>query len=103
MMWVNELTLIQEPTITYDDIGNPIESEPIETVIFCEVNSITRSEFYNASIAGLKPSIVFKIHSYEYNDEIKIKFDNKDYKVMRTYSNNTEEIELICEKVLGNG
>ena len=102
-MWVNELTLIQEPTITYDDIGNPIESEPIETIIFCEVNSISRNEFYNASMAGLKPSIVFTIHSYEYNDEEKIKFNEKDYKVMRTYLKNTEEIELTCEKVIGNG
>lgn len=102
-MWCNELTLIQEHTITYDDIGNPIISEPVESIIFCEVNSITRSEFYNASMAGLKPSIVFKVHSFEYNDETKIKFDNKNYKVMRTYSKNTEELELICEKVVGNG
>lgn len=102
-MWDNELTLIQEPAITYDDIGNPIIGEPIETVVFCEVNSISRNEFYNASLAGLKPSIVFTVHSYEYNDETQIKFDTKNYKVMRTYLKNTEELELTCEKVAGNG
>lgn len=101
-MWVNELTLIQESATTYDDIGNPISSEPIEIVVFCKVNSISRNEFYNASMAGLKPSIIFTIHPYEYNDEEQIKFDEKDYKVMRTYLKNTEELELTCEKVTGN-
>lgn len=101
-MWCNELTLIKETT-TYDDIGNQIPGAPIETIIFCEVNSISRNEFYNASMAGLKPSIIFTVHPYEYNDEEKIKFEDKNYKVIRTYSKNTEELELTCEKVLGNG
>ena len=101
-MWGNELTLIQEPITTYDDIGNPIISAPVESIVFCEVNSISRNEFYNASVAGLKPSIVFTIHPYEYNDEEKIKFEDKSYKVIRTYLKNTEEIELTCEKVTGN-
>lgn len=102
-MWSNELTLIQEPPTTYDDIGNPIPGVPVETIVFCEVNSIGRNEFYNASLAGLKPSLIFTIHAYEYNDEEKIKFNEKNYKVMKTYLKNTEELELTCEKVVGNG
>ena len=102
-MWGNELTLMQEPITTYDDIGNPIISAPVESITFCKVNSISRNEFYNASVAGLKPSIVFTIHPYEYSDETKIKYDEKYYKVIRTYLKNTEELELTCEKVAGNG
>lgn len=102
-MWNNELTLIKDGNIEYDDIGNPISDGPIETTVFCEVNSISRNEFYNASMAGLKPSIVFTVHPYEYNDEIQIKFEDNNYKVMRTYLKNTEELELTCEKVAGNG
>lgn len=99
-MWCNELTLISE-TYTEDEIGNQIVTE-VENTVFCEVKSISRSEFYNAATTGLKPSIVFVIHDFEYNGEELIKFENKKYKVIRTYLKSVDEIELTCEKVLGN-
>jgi hypothetical protein len=106
-MWNNELTLIGEGTIEYDDIGNPIPGPPIETTVFCEVNSISRGEFYSASMAGLKPSIIFTIHPYEYSKETYIEFSEDDtpkekYRVIKTYKKNSEELELTCEKVAGN-
>lgn len=103
-MWNDELTLIKDGTIEYDDIGNPITNLPIETTVFCEVNSISRSEFYSASMAGLKPLIIFTVHPYEYSKEIYIEFSEDDtpkekYKVIKTYKKNSEELELTCEKV----
>lgn len=100
-MWNNELTL-KSITYTEDEIGNQIPVE-VNNTVFCEVNSIGRSEFYNASMAGLKPSIIFTVHPYEYNEETQIEFENKNYKVIRTYEKNTEELELTCEKVMGSG
>ena len=100
MTYDNELTLISA-TITYDDIGNPIET-PIETVVLCNVKSIGRTEFYNAAANGLKPNLIFLIHKYEYNGENLIEFEDIKYKVIKTYSTGIEEIELTCEKVIGN-
>lgn len=114
MTFDNELTLIQE-TYSYDDlgqlitddIGNPIVTE-IKLPILCGLKSIGRTEFYNAAANGLKPTLIFVIHPYEYNGETYIEFSEdgtlkKRYKVMKTYRINIEELELTCEKVVGNG
>ncbi|CAI3226976.1 Prophage pi2 protein [Clostridium neonatale] len=100
-MWQNELILISE-TFEFDNIGNQVPTEK-ETEVFCNVKSVSRSEFYNAANTGLKPSLVFVIHDYEYSGEEIVKFEDNRYKVIRTYRKNIEEIELTCEKVIGNG
>lgn len=101
MTYDNELVLISE-TITEDEIGNQIPTETRKNVL-CNVKSVGRNEFYSASTAGLKPSLVFVIHSYEYSDEKKVEYDGTKYNVIRTYSTNFEEVELTCEKVISNG
>lgn len=100
-MWLHELTLIKE-SYGFDSVGNQTIKE-IKTEVFCSCKSITRSEFYNAATTGFKPSIVFVINSFEYNNEEKVEFEEGVYKVIRTYLNSTDRIELICEKVLGIG
>lgn len=100
-MWSNSLVLISENP-KFDDIGNQISDESRKE-IYCNVKSISRSEFYNASTAGLKPSLIFSIHLFEYNNEIKVEFNGVIYNVIRTYMVSADEIELTCEKVLGNG
>jgi len=99
-MWSDELTLIKD-AYTFDDIGNQISSH-VKNTVFCDVKSISRSEFYNAATTGLKPSLVFIVHNCEYDNEEKVEYEGNVFKVIRTYIKNTEEIELTCEKVLGN-
>lgn len=100
-MWQHELTLIKEDH-KEDEIGNQIPDE-IKTTVFCSIKSVSRNEFYNAANTGLKPSLVFIVHSYEYENEEKVEFEGNKYKVIRTYLKNTDEIELTCERVIGNG
>lgn len=105
MTYDNELTLLSS-AITYDDIGNPIET-PTSIDILCGVKSIGRAEFYNAAANGLKPSYIFVVHPYEYGGETYVEFSKdstpkQKYKVIKTYEKNMEELELTCEKVLGN-
>lgn len=97
MTYDYELTLIQQ-TYTFDEISNQIPIEERETIL-CDKKSVSRSEFYNAATNGLKPVIVFVVHAYEYNGEELVEFEGGRYKIIRTYSTSTEEIELTCEKV----
>lgn len=101
MTYDHELTLIGQ-TYTEDEIGNQIPVET-ETTILCGLKSVTRSEFYNAAANGLKPELIFVVHGYEYNGEKEITFEGNRYKVIRTYSDNFEELELTCERVAANG
>lgn len=101
MTYDYELTLIGYET-EYDEIGQEI-NVPAERKILCGIKSIGRNEFYAAAQAGLRPEITFIIHNYEYNGEKEVKFEGQKYKVIRTYSTDFEEMELVCEKVIGNG
>ena len=93
----HELTLISQ-RMDFDEIGNQI---PVETkkIILCDLNSIGQQEFYNASVQGLKPSIVFVVHPFEYEGEALVEFESQRYKVIRTYGIGTDELELTCERV----
>ncbi|MCP3025413.1 phage head closure protein [Halobacillus sp. A5] len=97
----HELTLIH---VSYeeDEIGNQKKVEEKRTIL-CNVNSISKSEFYDASVQGIKPEIEFIINKFEYENESKVEFEGVKYSVIRTYSINFEEIELTCERVVGNG
>lgn len=101
MAYDHELTLIGT-VIEKDEIEQDIEV-PTYTTILCTLKSIGRNEFYSAAQAGLRPSITFVIHKYEYEGQKRIRFEGQEYKVLRTYSEDFEELELICERVGANG
>ena len=100
-VWKDELILIKE-TPVFDEVGNQIMQETLTTV-FCDVKSVSRSEFYNASSVGLKPTLVFKVHLFEYENEELVEYEGIKYNVIRTYIVDSENIELTCERVIGNG
>lgn len=76
------------------------EDETIEwREVFAEVNSVSRSEFYSASMANIRPSIVFVLADYyDYDDERMIRYRGKTYDVIRTYrSKDSTELEITAE------
>ena len=101
MLFSHDLVLIKT-VFSFDEIGNQVATEE-RTEVFCNVKSITRAEFYNAATTDLKPSLTFVVHLYEYNEEEIVEYKSVRYRVIRTYMTNTEEIELICEKVIADG
>src|SRR5690606_6609012 len=98
MTYDYELTLIGYET-EYDEIGQEI-NVPVKRKILCGIKSIIRNEFYAAAQTGLKPEITFIVHNFEYNGEKEVEFEGQKYRVIRTYLANSEEIELVCEKVV---
>ncbi|MGD7051424.1 phage head closure protein [Sutcliffiella horikoshii] len=100
MTYDHELNLI-ETSIEYDEIGNSV---PIETVtpVLCKLVSIGTNEFYVASAQGLKPEVKFIIHAFEYKGEGHVEFEDVKYSVIRTYRKDSDEIELTCQRVIGN-
>ncbi|EJL44024.1 phage head closure protein [Brevibacillus agri] len=101
MTYDHELVLIGQK-FESDEIGNQIPVET-RTSILCCLKSVGRTEFYNAAVAGLRPTAVFVIHAYEYSDEQQVEFNGLRYRVLRTYATDTEEVELTCERRTGDG
>jgi SPP1 family predicted phage head-tail adaptor len=79
--------------VTYDNIGNPIKT-PTSKEIYCVVESVTQSEFFQASQSVLKPQLKMIVCEFDYNGETLVKYNNKNYTVYRSYLRNDERIEL---------
>lgn len=96
----NEVTLIAYP-ITEDAIGQQIEGDPVETIILCYEKSIGYREFYAAAAEGIRPEIAVVIHRFEYSGQKVVRYNGVLYKVIRTYSTGTEEMELTLGEAQG--
>jgi SPP1 family predicted phage head-tail adaptor len=95
-MWRDVIELIELITVP-DGVGGYTETEIVRTV-FADKKSIRSTEFYQAHAVGLKPELNLIIRQIEYNGESRVRWNDKVYDVLRTYSKNDELIELTCAK-----
>ncbi|MDG3157599.1 phage head closure protein [Streptococcus suis] len=92
-MWNHEITLIAKNITGKDKLKQNI-TEEVKTVLLCRKKSITRSEFYQANQAGIRPSLVVDIHSFEYDNQELAEFEGERYRVIKTYPVDLETLEL---------
>ena len=78
-----------------DDVGDPVETKTYSAV-YADKRSIRQSEFYQAIANGLRPEMMFIVRSIDYGEQKKIRYNNKEYTIIRTYDKDNEFIELIC-------
>lgn len=84
-----------------DAIGQEISKET-KRGVFCEISSISQSEFRTAGQSGIKPECKVVIWEAEYNNEQIIEINGKRFTVYRTYSRDDGKIELYAETRIGN-
>ena len=90
------------------ELGNATESvaygEPIYTYTFRQVyankKSVRQNEFYQASSLGLKPELMFEVRSEEYQNDERLKYDSKEYAIVRAYDKG-EVTELTVAAFVG--
>lgn len=66
--------------------------------VFCQVNSVSRSEFFEAGRNGLNPEFKFTMFAGDYNGEKVVEYKGETYAVYRTYYARTDTIELYVER-----
>ncbi|AGM99848.1 phage head closure protein [Streptococcus iniae] len=98
-MWNNEITLIVKKITGQDKLKQNI-TEEVKTKMLCRKQSITRSEFYQANQAGIRPSLIVDIHSFEYDNQELAEFDGKRYRIIKTYPVDLEILELTLTEKL---
>lgn len=89
-------------TSSTNDIGDPIKI-PVERQVFAEKKSIRQSEFYQATATGLRPDLMFVVWTREYRGEQKLKYQGREYSVIRTFEPNSEETEIVCRGLVNKG
>lgn len=88
--------------------------QPVETRrdVFCNVSSISMTEFYKAGQLNLKPAYRFTIFAPEYDNEQDIEYKGHKYTVYRTfhgqrysgiinYKTSGDHMELYAERRTG--
>ena len=72
--------------------------------VMCTVQSVTRSEFYNALNAGVQPEYVFALALAEdYQQERLVMYRGQMFRVVRTYLTDDDGIEITVERSDENG
>lgn len=95
----NVICLIRQK-YTQDNTGQEI-AEETEREVFCDIQSISREEFFEAGQNDITPVYKATMFKYDYNDEkIAIVFGEK-LAVYRTYIKQGEYIELYLKREVG--
>lgn len=84
-------------TRTQNEYGQWIESETTKEV-YCDVDSVTQSEFFEGGRNGLNPEYRFTMFFADYNDEPIVEYKSKRYAVYRTYLKRNDKLELYVER-----
>lgn len=92
------LTLVSSE-LTKDAYGVQRKTETQRTV-FCEVSSVSASEWFEASRASLNPEYRFVIFGDDYQGEKTCIYDGNAYAVYRTYRDG-DYMELYTERKAG--
>ena len=101
MMRADVIYLITESERTHGVHDTVTDSE---RMVYCTVESVTRSEFYTALNVGIQPSLVFRLALAEdYQGERFVKYHNQKYRVVRTYMTDDDGIEITVERSDENG
>ena len=94
-MLFNDVCELIGVTITKDELQQEIEEET-NRLVFCNRQSITMNEFYQAGQTDIKAAHKFVMNSMDYQDEKLISFKGKRYSIYRTYDT-YDFIELYAE------
>ena len=71
--------------------------------VYCTVKSVGQAEVYQANAIGLNPELkLILAHAFEYQGEKELTYDGERWKIIRTYVNEGDQIELTIQKVTGN-
>lgn len=95
-MFNDELKLITYQ-IMPDGIGNQ-KKVPLYKTILCNIQSTTRSEFYNYGDSEFRPEYVADINACEYENETEAEFRGEIYTITRTYEVDRDLLELTLSR-----
>ena len=91
MTQMSDIIALLAETITTDAYGNQIATMS-DNEVFCEVNSISQSEYFAGGQTGHRPVFRFDVFFGDYNNEKVVEYKDQTYYIYRVYRNND-----ICE------
>jgi SPP1 family predicted phage head-tail adaptor len=84
-MYFKDIGYLMSEKQTIDSMHRPKVSYS-ESKVYCNVKSISQSEFYQVATVGFKPEIKIEIKCMDITGATHFKYNGKIYKILRTYS-----------------
>ena len=81
-----------------DDNGVPRPVQTESRTVMCQVDSVSRNEFFEGGRNGLNPELVFRVFFADYNQESELEYKGDRYAVYRTYRGRGDLVELYAER-----
>ncbi|MBM6870805.1 hypothetical protein [Pseudoflavonifractor phocaeensis] len=98
---IYELTLIAMEPVK-NELAEEVLQPGRETKILGRVESVSRSEWYDAGREGMAPEMVFVTPAVNYRGEQQAQWQGERYKIYRTYRRrSSQEIELYLGRRVG--
>lgn len=76
-------------------------TQTVSKRVFCEVTSVSQSEWFEGGRNGLNPEFRFRLFRYDYNGEDTAIYNGEVYSIYRTYIDKNELIDLYVQKKKG--
>lgn len=93
----SEVITLLSTTKEQNDYGVWVET-PSSRDVFCQVDSVTRAEFFDGGRNGLNPEFRMTMFFGDYDGEQMLIYNGKSYSVYRTYQGRNDTIELYVER-----
>lgn len=93
----SEVITLLSTTKEQNDYGVWVET-PTSRDVFCQVDSVTRAEFFDGGRNGLNPEFRMTMFFGDYDGEQMLIYNGKSYSVYRTYQGRNDTIELYVER-----
>ena len=101
-MEYNEIIYLITNKLEEDEIGNINSSFDLYNKCYAKKQSVRTSEFYNATMVGMNPSVEFVIKKLNYSGESELLWNDERYEVLRVVEpKNKFDIVLVCSKKIG--
>ena len=97
MMDRSDVITLISITQAQDDYGVWRETEQGRDV-YCQVDSVTRAEFFEGGRSGLNPEFKFTVFYADYQGEKTLVYNGKAYSIYRTYMGRNDYLELYAER-----
>ena len=93
----SEVITLLASTKTQNQYGVWTETQTARDV-FCQVDSVTRAEFFEGGRNGLNPEFRMTMFFGDYDGERELLYKGKAYSVYRTYQGRNDTLELYVER-----
>lgn len=95
-MYFSDSITLRSVTPQRDASGYPTAPTTVDTVVFANVKSVARSEFYAANANKIDAVISFEVHAEDWNNQTQVIYNNLTYYIVRAYQKGLGTVELTC-------